>query len=381
VAITFPLRPVQRFECCCVDCRKGLAVCAAQRGEPPPALPDLVYFPNAFAVASGAGKLRCFTLKQGYPTKRVVASCCHTPLLADHPAYGGLRVVAYRNAPASLRMAPSWGEDGGPAAPRGLRPPDARIYQTDMAAVELALLPGPPVAEVARPDRAALWDIATAEASAALAALHATTVAAGAAGAAASAGGGVGGGDHGGSGGDIADAGRFVTVQELIALIGAIGVSDPDHGGALPRWLMLNPPSAAGSGGGGTSAEQQPTDELGCQRHLFEMDDDEDDDDDWEEGGAHGGVGGGSLQPRRLYFDAAGKSPLLRSAAAAGRKAVGLKSRPWTFGGAKLGDAEAEARALFGTIVGCQASDVAFAPSTAHAMTMAARNLPFAAPR
>ena len=82
-----------------------------------------------------------------------------------------------------------------------------------------------------------------------------------------------------------------------------------------------------------------------------------------------------------LYFDAAGKTPLLKAAAEAGRAAVGLKSRPWLMSGAGLDEAEDFVREAFADIVGASARDIALAPSTAHAVSMAALNLRLAAPK
>jgi len=317
VAIHLRLPPVLRYECCCVDCRKGLATCAVLRREPPPALSDNVFFPNALTVVSGTAKLRCLVIKRHYPTRRVVASCCDTPLLADHPAYAGKRLAAYNNAPAVLRTLAAGSPQEESAA--ALRPVDARIYQDDMTAAELAALPAATCDAPTGPDEhQRLWADSTAAAEAALQRLAATSAAV------------------------AATAPATVTVQELIDSIGSVGVSDPDHGGPTPRWLRSNPP-------GPTSTDGEESDELGCQRHLFDLDGSDDDGDYEDESGSRAG---GVPSAERLYFDAAGKSPLLRAAAAAGRRAVGLKSKPWRFKGAKLDEAEAEARALFATIVG-----------------------------
>mmetsp|Transcript_9833 Transcript_9833/g.24210 ORF Transcript_9833/g.24210 Transcript_9833/m.24210 type:complete len:296 (+) Transcript_9833:97-984(+) len=129
VKVSFLFSPVQRKECCCCDCRKGLSWCTEQGGEQPPPVPDLVYFPNAIKVEAGFEHLRCFLLQKNYNTHRVVASCCWTPLIGDHPAYGGLRVVSY-NRPGKLSM--NQGQ---------LRPVDARIFQDDMTKDELQSLP------------------------------------------------------------------------------------------------------------------------------------------------------------------------------------------------------------------------------------------------
>jgi len=56
-----------------------------------------------------------------------------------------------------------------------------------------------------------------------------------------------------------------------------------------------------------------------CQRHLFEFSRDDTTFD--------------GSQSEIIYLDAAGKTPLLRTSADAGRVAVGYKSRPWLMAG------------------------------------------------
>ncbi|KAJ1434714.1 hypothetical protein B484DRAFT_282711 [Ochromonadaceae sp. CCMP2298] len=150
-SIHLPGKPVLRYECCCCDCRRGLAVCQERGGAKPPLVPDLLYFPNRLQVISGKDHLRCFTLLKGYPTRRVVAVCCWTALLADHPSYESVRLVTYP-IPAVITL-----DDESEVC----RPVDTRIFQDDMSAAELAALgPAPNNCSLSGPERKAKADAA-----------------------------------------------------------------------------------------------------------------------------------------------------------------------------------------------------------------------------
>eukprot|EP00747_Dinoflagellata_sp_TGD_P130137 gnl/TRDRNA2_/TRDRNA2_174788_c1_seq4.p1 gnl/TRDRNA2_/TRDRNA2_174788_c1~~gnl/TRDRNA2_/TRDRNA2_174788_c1_seq4.p1 ORF type:complete len:206 (+),score=25.86 gnl/TRDRNA2_/TRDRNA2_174788_c1_seq4:47-664(+) len=192
VEIVLSSPPVQRFLCCCCDCRRGLSWCTEQGGPSQPAVPgvpDLVYFPNELAVSRGANKLAAFVLREGYPTKRIVATCCWTALLGDHPAYASERLVTY-NQPGVLQL----------QGDIPLRPPDARIFVGDMSDEELKALPSfvPPA-----DGEGTTWAAASAAARAALATPSIGTE----------------------------------SVQSLIARIGVVKTADPGWSGPLPQWL------------------------------------------------------------------------------------------------------------------------------------------------
>lgn len=130
VVISTALPPTYRTECCCVDCRKALKWCESRGGRNPPPLVDLLYFPNALKVDRGRDRLCCYLLKKGYDTRRVVATCCWTSLVADHPSYKG-KVFNLCNWRASLALADQ----------KALPPVFRRLFQSDMTAEELAALP------------------------------------------------------------------------------------------------------------------------------------------------------------------------------------------------------------------------------------------------
>ena len=136
VSLSLPCKSVQRFECCCCDCQKALRWShEAKGGPPPPPVADVVYYPNILMATEGPELLRCFTLQKGFPSRRVYASCCWTPLIADNPAYEGKRLAVY-NGPANLKVT---GMEVHGQSP--LRPADDRIRQADMTPAELGALP------------------------------------------------------------------------------------------------------------------------------------------------------------------------------------------------------------------------------------------------
>ena len=60
-----------------------------------PLLVDLTYFPNAVKVEKGKEFLKPCMIQPKYNTRRLVATCCGTPILGDHPSYQGKRIVTY----------------------------------------------------------------------------------------------------------------------------------------------------------------------------------------------------------------------------------------------------------------------------------------------
>ena len=91
---------------------------------------------------------------------------------------------------------------------------------------------------------------------------------------------------------------------------------------------------------------------IPCQRHLFEIPDDV------------------------AYFNCAYQSPLLRSVAEAGVKAVRRKVTPWKVTPADFFTESEEARDLFAQLVNATADDIAVIPAVSYGLAVAARNLP-----
>ena len=56
---------------------------------------ELAYFANCLKVEQGGEYLDVFMIKEGYSTKRIVASCCGTAMMGDHPFYKEEKFVTY----------------------------------------------------------------------------------------------------------------------------------------------------------------------------------------------------------------------------------------------------------------------------------------------
>lgn len=208
VEFNIPCKSVLRYECCCCDCNKFHVLCHAKGGAPPPPVADLVYYPNAFMIERGLQHLRCFTIQRGYPSRRVVATCCWTAMLADHPYYEGKRVAMY-NGPATLKSTGTAVQGRSP-----LLPADDRIFQADMTPEQLAALPTfrrpAPAQGCAR-----TWEGATSAAVDAIAAMK----------------------EADGSWKRRYVMWDLITVQELIEqLPTGVEVADPAHFGPAPLW-------------------------------------------------------------------------------------------------------------------------------------------------
>jgi hypothetical protein len=74
--------PILAVACYCDDCQEGWARIEGARGalEPDGGSPYLVYRKDRFRCVSGASVLQAHKVREGSPTKRVVASCCNTAM-------------------------------------------------------------------------------------------------------------------------------------------------------------------------------------------------------------------------------------------------------------------------------------------------------------
>lgn len=125
--------PRTHLECCCRDCRQSLEWAAAMGGPSAPQVPQVYYFENDLEDIQGEKHLRLYRLRAGARVTRLVATCCYSTLLADHPAYQGNVVsvladacrLSTRPLPAQARI---WTKDrdadpsGPPPAYRGQGP-------------------------------------------------------------------------------------------------------------------------------------------------------------------------------------------------------------------------------------------------------------------
>ena len=83
-----------------------------------------------------------------------------------------------------------------------------------------------------------------------------------------------------------------------------------------------------------------------------------------------------SIPDEISYLNCAYTSPLLRSAEAAGKKAVAAKAYPWQITPAHFFSMLEPVREKFGQIIQCPATDVAVIPSVSYGMALAAKNIP-----
>ena len=77
-----------RLDCCCIDCNDAFRWAETQ-GGPPKLKPtsDSWYFENDLQFIKGYDKIGFYRLNEGYPSVRMVTSCCHSTLCCDHPSY------------------------------------------------------------------------------------------------------------------------------------------------------------------------------------------------------------------------------------------------------------------------------------------------------
>ena len=91
-------QPRSRLECCCVDCNDAFRW-AQTKGGPKPSgdgwASDSWYFENDITILSGEEHIKFYLLQEGYLTKRMVATCCHSTLCGDHPGYLGNVCITY----------------------------------------------------------------------------------------------------------------------------------------------------------------------------------------------------------------------------------------------------------------------------------------------
>lgn len=76
------------------------------------------------------------------------------------------------------------------------------------------------------------------------------------------------------------------------------------------------------------------------------------------------------------YLNCAYMSPLLTSAAEAGKEGVARKCQPWAITEEDFFDKPQRSRSLFAQVIGAEADSVAIIPSVSYGMAIAARNIP-----
>jgi hypothetical protein len=93
-------QPIVAGVCYCTDCQAAARQMAAQNGAPSVAESDggteyVLFRKDRFACAKGAERLQAFRLKENSATRRMIASCCDSPM---YMAFDDVRhwVSAYR---------------------------------------------------------------------------------------------------------------------------------------------------------------------------------------------------------------------------------------------------------------------------------------------
>lgn len=102
--------PIIAAECHCTSCRAGAVQLGALPGAPVATAanggtPYILYRKDRVTFTSGMELLRAFRLSPTAPTRRVVASCCNTPIFVEfqHGHWLSLYATLW---PAPARMAP-----------------------------------------------------------------------------------------------------------------------------------------------------------------------------------------------------------------------------------------------------------------------------------
>jgi len=143
-------RPRLHLQCACRDCRQANEWVALRGGRArPDPLSLLYYFENDLVQVQGKERLELQQLREGARSTRCVATCCHSILAVDHPAYSGNVVMVPANScklavtslpPALAQVYVSdWTADiDGPLPP--LPPPVVTELEDDVG--DLALPPG-----------------------------------------------------------------------------------------------------------------------------------------------------------------------------------------------------------------------------------------------
>jgi selenocysteine lyase/cysteine desulfurase len=76
------------------------------------------------------------------------------------------------------------------------------------------------------------------------------------------------------------------------------------------------------------------------------------------------------------YLNCASRTPLLKASTAAGADGIGRKVQPWTYNPDRAPGEADRLRALFATLIGAEAGDIAITPSASYGIKTAALNLP-----
>lgn len=106
VTIAFEGLPIMSAECCCTSCQTAGARFERLEGAGPVltpygATPYTMVRKDRVRLESGAGQLEALRLKPGASTRRVVATCCNTPMFLEFVAGHWMSIYSERIAPGA----------------------------------------------------------------------------------------------------------------------------------------------------------------------------------------------------------------------------------------------------------------------------------------
>ena len=92
--------PILSVECCCTSCRAAAAILAQRPGAPTilgahGTTPFVMYRKDRIRWAAGTADLREHRLSPDAPTRRVVATCCNTPVFLEFAGGHWLSLYAH----------------------------------------------------------------------------------------------------------------------------------------------------------------------------------------------------------------------------------------------------------------------------------------------
>ncbi|MFQ3231598.1 GFA family protein [Reinekea sp.] len=88
VSISVISQPIMSVECLCTDCQKAGALLQHRKGAPTILKPNhstgfVMYRKDRVEFLAGQDKLKSLTLNEDSKTRRVIASCCNTPMFLE----------------------------------------------------------------------------------------------------------------------------------------------------------------------------------------------------------------------------------------------------------------------------------------------------------
>jgi len=114
----------QARECACNDCYQHMKWCRAVGGPDVPPIPHGGYWDNDIQLDRGEENLMVVMLRESGRSRRLVAKCCYSTLIIDHPGYKQLSFLLFENA-----CKIPWDNETDP--PSVMRPPSDRIFMRD----------------------------------------------------------------------------------------------------------------------------------------------------------------------------------------------------------------------------------------------------------